>query len=38
VPLKLTEEQKEELKEILKEKDTTKEVQGLIEAEFGVIY
>ena len=39
-PPKLTEEQKEELKEILKEKDswTTKEVQELIEAEFGVIY
>ena len=38
-PSKLTEEQKEELKEILKEKDwTTKEVQELIEAEFGVIY
>jgi len=39
-PPKLTEEQKEELKEILKEKDswTTKEVQELIKAEFGVIY
>ena len=39
-PSKLTEEQKEELKEILKEKDswTTKEVQELIEAEFGVKY
>ncbi|CAD7775823.1 Homeodomain-like domain protein [Candidatus Methanoperedenaceae archaeon GB37] len=41
-PSKLTEEQKEELREMLKEKDswTTKEVQELIEAEleFGVIY
>lgn len=37
---KLTEEQKEELKEVLKERDswTTKEVQKLIEAEFGVFY
>ena len=38
-PSKLAEEQKEELREMLKEKDwTTKEVQELIEAEFGVIY
>ena len=39
-PSKLTEEQKEELREMLKEKDswTTKEVQELIEAEFGVVY
>jgi len=39
-PSKLTEEQKEELREMLKEKDswTTKEVQELIEAEFGVSY
>ncbi|MHC1567198.1 MAG: helix-turn-helix domain-containing protein, partial [Candidatus Syntropharchaeia archaeon] len=39
-PSKLTEEQKEELKEMLKEKDswTTKEVQKLIEEEFGVGY
>ena len=36
---KLTEEQKEKLKEMLKEKEwTTKEVQELIEAEFGVSY
>jgi len=38
---KLTEEQKEELREMLKEKEwTTKEVQELIEAEleFGVVY
>ena len=38
---KLTEEQKEKLKEMLKEKEwTTKEVQELIEAEleFGVVY
>ncbi len=37
---KLTEEQKEKLKEILKERDswTTKEVQELIKAEFGVSY
>ena len=40
-PSKLTEEQKEKLKEMLKEKEwTTKEVQELIEAEleFGVVY
>jgi len=39
-PAKLSEEQKEELKEMLKERDswTTKEVQELIEAEFGVKY
>ena len=40
-PSKLTEEQKEELREMLKEKEwTTKEVQEVIEAEleFGVIY
>ncbi len=40
-PSKLTEEQKEKLKEMLKEKEwTTKEVQEVIEAEleFGVIY
>ncbi|CAD7773849.1 Homeodomain-like domain protein [Candidatus Methanoperedenaceae archaeon GB50] len=39
-PSKLTEEQKEELREMLKKKDswTTKEVQEVIEAEFGVIY
>ena len=38
-PSKLTEEQKEELREVLKEKEwTTKEVQKLIEAEFGVSY
>ena len=38
-PSKLTEEQKEELREMLKEKEwTTKEVQELIEAEFRVIY
>ena len=38
-PSKLTEDQKEELKEI-KERDswTTKEVQELIEEEFGVSY
>ena len=39
-PSKLTEEQKEELREMLKKKDswTTKEVQELIEAEFGITY
>jgi putative transposase len=39
-PSKLTKEQKEELKEKLKEKDswTTREVQELIESEFGVNY
>jgi putative transposase len=39
-PSKLTEEQKEKLKEMFKKKDswTTKEVQELIEAEFGVEY
>ena len=38
-PSKLTEDQKEELKEMLEERDwTTKEVQELIEAEFGVSY
>ncbi|CAD7767894.1 Homeodomain-like domain protein [Candidatus Methanoperedenaceae archaeon GB50] len=39
-PSKLTEEQKEELREMLKEEDswTTKEVQELIEAEFGAVY
>ncbi|CAD7771691.1 Homeodomain-like domain protein [Candidatus Methanoperedenaceae archaeon GB50] len=38
-PSKLTEEQKEKLKEMLKEKEwTTKEVQEVIEAEFGVSY
>jgi len=38
-PAKLTKEQKEELKEMLKERVwTTKEVQELIEEEFGVSY
>jgi putative transposase len=39
-PSKLTEEQKEELRKMLREKDswTTREVQELIEAEFGVFY
>jgi len=39
-PAKLTEEQKEKLKEMLKEREswTTKEVQELIEGEFGVVY
>ena len=39
-PSKLTEGQKERLKEMLKKKDswTTKEVQNLIEAEFGITY
>ena len=39
-PFKLTKEQKEELKEILKKKDswTTKEVQELMEAENGISY
>ena len=38
-PFKLTEEEKEEVREMLKEEEwTTKEVQELIEAEFGVIY
>ncbi len=39
-PSKLTKDQKEELREMLKKKDsrTTKEVQELIEAEFGVSY
>ena len=39
-PSKLTEEQKEKLKEMLKKKNswTTKEVQELIEEEFGVSY
>ncbi|MBW9221069.1 transposase [Methanothermococcus sp. SCGC AD-155-M21] len=39
-PPKLTEEDKEKLKNILKEKDswTTKEVQKLIEKKFGVEY
>jgi len=39
-PSKFTEDQKEELREILKERDswTTKEVQELIEAKFGVKY
>jgi len=38
-PSKLREEQKEKLKEMLKEEEwTTKEVQEVIEAEFGVIY
>ncbi|WP_156786017.1 IS630 family transposase [Archaeoglobus veneficus] len=39
-PAKLTKEQKEKLREMLKEGDswTTKEVQELIEAEFGVKY
>ena len=39
-PSKLTEEQKEKLKEMLRKKDlwATKEVQELIEAEFGITY
>ena len=39
-PSKLKEEQKEKLKEILKERDswTTKEVQELIKEEFGITY
>jgi putative transposase len=38
-PSKLTEEEKEELREMLKEREwSTKEVQELIEAEFGVSY
>jgi putative transposase len=39
-PSRLTEEQKEKLKEMLREKDswTTREVQELIEEEFGVSY
>ena len=39
-PSKLTEDQKEELKEMLKKKDswTTKEVQELIKENFGVSY
>ncbi|MBW9221104.1 winged helix-turn-helix domain-containing protein [Methanothermococcus sp. SCGC AD-155-M21] len=39
-PPKLTKEQKEKLKKILKEKDswTTKEVKKLIKGEFGVKY
>lgn len=39
-PAKLTKEQKERLREMLKERDswTTKEVQELIEAEFGIKY
>ncbi|ADL57733.1 transposase [Methanothermobacter marburgensis str. Marburg] len=39
-PSKLTEDEKEELKEMLKRKDswTTKEVQDLIEDKFGVNY
>ena len=39
-PSKLTKDQKEELREMLKKKDswTTREVQELIESEFGVSY